>query len=227
MLNLDNDRDFPYYNGIPEMSKIGWAVLLICIPISYLAYCYISVYTNEIVGSIFYMLIMLVPLLYFSKWNYSLIFQKPTRDELILAVLMFLAFFIYSSIFTGLLGAFGIPDIGRSDANVISIISLIFSMMAEELFKFIPLMFLLRVFFKYTSNRRLSIISSSIITLIFFGLMHLEPTTSIVSALLIQGLGSIFHLYVYLRTKNLFASYISHLMTDSIVMILVLFGVLA
>lgn len=227
MLNLDNDRDFPYYNGIPEMSKIGWVVLLICIPISYLAYCYISVYTNEIVGSIFYMLIMLVPLLYFSKWNYSLIFQKPTRDELILAVLMFLAFFIYSSIFTGLLGAFGIPDIGRSDANVISIISLIFSMMAEELFKFIPLMFLLRVFFKYTSNRRLSIISSSIITLIFFGLMHLESTVSIVSVLLIQGAGSIFHLYVYLRTKNLFASYISHLMTDSIVMILILFGVLA
>jgi hypothetical protein len=227
MLNLDNDRDFPYYNGIPKMSKIGWAVLLICIPISYFANAFISDYTNEIVGSIFFMLILLIPLLYFSKWNYSLIFQKPTKDELILAVLMFLAFTAYSFIFSSLLSAYGIPDIGNSDANVITIISLVFSMMAEELFKFIPLMFLLRVFFKYTSNRRLSIISSSIITLIFFGLIHLEPAVSILSVLLIQGAGSIFHLYVYLKTKNLFASYISHLMTDSIILILVLLGYLA
>jgi hypothetical protein len=227
MLNLDNDRDFPYYNGIPKMSKIGWLVLLICIPISYNANSYISAYTNDIVGSIFFMLILLIPLLYFSKWDYSLIFQKPTKNELILAVLMFLAFTAYSFIFSNLLSAYGIPDIGNPDANVITIISLIFSMMAEELFKFIPLMFLLRVFFKYTSNRRLSVISSSIITLIFFGLMHLEPSVSIVSVLLIQGAGSIFHLYVYLRTKNLFASYISHLMTDSIILILTFLGYLA
>ncbi|WP_405294493.1 type II CAAX prenyl endopeptidase Rce1 family protein [Methanobrevibacter sp.] len=227
MLNLDNDRDFPYYNQIPEMSKIGWAVLLISIPISYYAYTFISNYVNDIVGSISFLLIMLIPLLYFSDWDYSLFFQKPTRNELILAVLMFLAYFVYSLIFTNLLGAYGIPDIGNGASNFISIIYLIFSMMGEELMKFIPLMFLLRVFFKYTSNRRLSIILSSVITLIFFGLMHLEPTVSIISVLLIQGVGSIFHLYVYLKTKNLFVSYLSHLMTDSIVTILTIIGLFA
>ena len=226
MLNLDNDRDFPYYNEIPRMSKIGWLVLLICIPVSYFASGVISGLSNDVIGSIFFLLILLVPLLYFSNWDYSLFFQKPTRNEFILAILMALAYFAYSTVFTLLLNANGIPDVTKADANVVALISLVFSMMAEELIKFIPLMFLLRVFFKYTSNRRLSIMASSVITLIFFGLIHLEPTVSIISVLVVQGAGSIFHLYVYLKTKNLFVSYLSHLMTDASVLILIMFGLI-
>lgn len=226
MLNLDNDRDFPYYNEIPRMSKIGWLVLLICIPVSYFANVFISGLSNDVIGSIFFLLILLVPLLYFSNWDYSLFFQKPTRNEFILAILMALAYFAYSTVFTLLLNANGIPDVTKADANVVALISLVFSMMAEELIKFIPLMFLLRVFFKYTSNRRLSIMASSVITLIFFGLIHLEPTVSIISVLVVQGAGSIFHLYVYLKTKNLFVSYLSHLMTDASVLILIMFGLI-
>ena len=226
MLNLDNDRDFPYYNEIPRMSKIGWLVLLICIPVSYFASGFISGLSNDVIGSIFFLLILLVPLLYFSNWDYSLFFQKPTRNEFILAVSMALAYFAYSTVLTILLNANGIPDVTKADANVVALISLVFSMMAEELIKFIPLMFLLRVFFKYTSNRRLSIMASSVITLIFFGLIHLEPTVSIISVLVVQGAGSIFHLYVYLKTKNLFVSYLSHLMTDASVLILIMFGLI-
>lgn len=226
MLNLDNDRDFPYYNEIPRMSKIGWLVLLICIPVSYFANVFISGLSNEVIGSIFFLLILLVPLLYFSNWDYSLFFQKPTRNEFILAILMALAYIAYSTVFTLLLNANGIPDVTKADANVVALISLVFSMMAEELIKFIPLMFLLRVFFKYTSNRRLSIMASSVITLIFFGLIHLEPTVSIISVLVVQGAGSIFHLYVYLKTKNLFVSYLSHLMTDASVLILIMLGLI-
>ena len=59
-------------------------------------------------------------------------FQKPTKNELILAVLMYLAYIVYSSIFTNLLGALGIPDVGNSNVNIVTIVSLIFSMMAEE-----------------------------------------------------------------------------------------------
>ena len=186
---------------------------------------YVDFYTNEFVASIFFLLIMLIPLLYFSDWDYSLFFRKPTKDELILAVVMFLAFFIYSFIMSNLLDASGLASIASGEENIISIISLVFSMMAEELMKFIPLMFLLRVFFKYTSNRRLSIMLSSAVTLVFFALIHLEPGVSLLSVLLIQGLGSIFHLYVYLKSKNLFASYLSHLMTDAFVLIMAMLGI--
>ena len=226
MFNLDNDRDFPYYNENPKMPKIGWLILLICIPVSYYASAIVTNISNEIIGSLIFLLILLIPTLYFSNWNYSLIFQKPTRNELILAVLMCLAYIIYSTIFTNLLMANGLANVGNSDANIITILSLIFKMMAEELLKFIPLMFLLRVFYKYTSDRRLSIILSSIITLIYFGLFHAVDGTSIISVLVIQGVGSIFHLYVYLKTKNLFVSYLSHLMTDGSVLILALLGLM-
>ena len=225
MLSFEK-RDFPFYDENPRMSKIGWLVLLVSVPVALFSFRYVDFYTNEFVASIFFLLIMLIPLLYFSDWDYSLFFRKPTKDELILAVVMFLAFFIYSFIMSNLLDASGLASIASGEENIISIISLVFSMMAEELMKFIPLMFLLRVFFKYTSNRRLSIMLSSAVTLVFFALIHLEPGVSLLSVLLIQGLGSIFHLYVYLKSKNLFASYLSHLMTDAIVLIIAMFGIL-
>ena len=224
MLSFEK-RDFPFYNEIPKMSKIGWLVLLVSVPVALFSFRYVDFYTNEFVASIFFLLIMLIPLLYFSDWDYSLFFRKPTKDELILAVVMFLAFFIYSFIMSNLLDASGLASIASGEENIISIISLVFSMMAEELMKFIPLMFLLRVFFKYTSNRRLSIMLSSAVTLVFFALIHLEPGVSLLSVLLIQGLGSIFHLYVYLKSKNLFASYLSHLMTDAFVLIMAMLGI--
>ena len=227
MLNFDENRDFPFYNEIPKMSKIGWFILLISVPVALFSYQYFGFFTNEFARSIFFLLIMLIPLLFFSDRDYSLFFKKPTKDELILAVLMFVAYFIYSLVMTYFLDANGLASIGSGDADIVPIISLVFSMMAEELIKFIPLMFLLRVFFKYTSNRRLSIMVSSAITLIFFGLIHLEPGASLLSVLLIQGLGSISHLYVYLKSKNLFASYISHLLTDAIIMTMGLLGMFA
>jgi membrane protease YdiL (CAAX protease family) len=225
MLSFEK-RDFPFYDENPRMSKIGWLVLLVSVPVALFSFRYVHFYTNEFVASIFFLLIMLIPLLYFSDRDYSLFFKKPTKDELILAVLMFVAYFIYSLVMTYFLDANGLASIGSGDVDIVPIISLVFSMMAEELIKFIPLMFLLRVFFKYTSNRRLSIMVSSAITLIFFGLIHLEPGASLLSVLLIQGLGSISHLYVYLKSKNLFASYLSHLMTDAIVLIIAMFGIL-
>ena len=224
MLSFEK-RDFPFYNEIPKMSKIGWLVLLVSVPVALFSFRYVCFYTNEFAGSIVFLLIMLIPLLYFSDWDYSLFFRRPTNDELILAVVMFLAFFIYSSIMTYLLDASGLASITSGDADIVPIISLVFSMMAEELMKFIPLMFLLRVLFKYTSNRRVSIVVSSAVTLVFFALIHLEPGVSLLSVLLIQGLGSLFHLYVYLKTKNLFASYLSHLMTDAIVLIMAMLGI--
>ena len=224
MLSFEK-RDFPFYNEIPKMSKIGWLVLLVSVPVALFSFRYVCFYTNEFAGSIVFLLIMLIPLLYFSDWDYSLFFRKPTKDELILAVVMFLAFFIYSLIMTYLLDASGLASTGSGDADIVPIISLVFSMMAEELMKFIPLMFLLRVLFKYTSNRRMSIAVSSAVTLVFFALIHLEPNVSLLSVLLIQGLGSLFHLYVYLKTKNLFASYLSHLMTDAFVLIMAMLGI--
>ena len=106
-----------------------------------------------------------------------------------------------------------------------STVGLIFSMMGEELLKFIPLMFFMRAVYKFSENLKLSVVISVTIVLIVFGLLHYNPpTNTLVSVLLLQGLGSLFEVYGYLKTKNIFVPYISHLLTDAFSFILILIG---
>ena len=155
-------------------------------------------------------------------------FRRPSRNEIILAVIMFAGYIIYAIVIDAVLVDLGVSyaDAGAPyDVNFEEIISLIFSMMGEELVKFIPLMFFLRLFFKYTNDRKLSISISAAIIMIGFGLLHYDPTSSsIASVLLIQGLGSIFEIYGYLKTKNIYVSYMSHFLTDMFLYIGVFLG---
>lgn len=225
-LEFDETRDFPYYNHNPRISKLGWLILLLSVPIAFLTYMYTS-FVSELVGSILFMIIMLIPLLYMSNWNYKLFIQKPTKNEIILGILLFIGYIIYSIIIDAVLMKFGANNpVDPSSMNIdyISLISLLFSMMGEELLKFIPLMFFLRLFYKFTNDRRISLILSSIIILTCFGLLHYDYDGSVISVIVIQGIGSIFELYGYLKTKNLFVPYLSHLLTDAFVFILILLG---
>jgi membrane protease YdiL (CAAX protease family) len=52
-----------------------------------------------------------------------------------------------------------------------------------------------------------------------FGLAHYQYGP-IIQILLIQGLGSIFDLYAYLKTKNVLVSYSAHLLFDFIPVIM-------
>ena len=98
--------------------------------------------------------------------------------------------------------------------------------MGEELLKFIPLMLLLRIFYKYSNNRKLSIALSTAIVMMGFGFLHYAPGyTTMISALALQGFGTIFEMYGYLKTKNIFVPYISHILTDAVAFILIMQGV--
>ena len=96
--------------------------------------------------------------------------------------------------------------------------------MGEELIKFIPFIFFLRLFYKYSNNRKLSVVVSMILVMAFFGLLHAMDTKSILSVLLLQGAGSIFEFYGYIKTKNILISYITHLCTDVFLFILIIMG---
>ena len=226
-LEFDTTRDFPYYKNNPRISKKSWFGLLLLLPISFLIYS-ILFGLSEFIASVAFCLILLIPLLYVSKWDYSLFIQKPTTNAIILAILMFLGYTVYSIIIATILENFGLTGQGMDAVMTItpeSIVSLVFSMFAEELIKFIPLMFFLRLFYRYTKNRKLSIALSSAIILFGFGMLHYAPPYStLLSVLLLQGLGSIFEVYGYLKTKNIFVPYLSHLLTDAIAFILILLG---
>ena len=221
----DTSRDIPYYRHNPKISKIAWIILLLTVPISFFVYAIFS-FENEILASILFALILLIPLMYFSNWDFSLIFHKPTKSEITLAVILFVGYMIYAIAIGGVLDAFGQTSAVTGEYFGLSwemLFSLVFSMLAEELIKFIPLMFFMRFVFKFTNNRKLSIVVSSAIVLIFFGLLHYDPqVTPLISVLLIQGFGSIFELYGYVKTKNLFVPYLCHLMTDGFIFLLML-----
>jgi membrane protease YdiL (CAAX protease family) len=123
-----------------------------------------------------------------------------------------------------LLSLSGSALVNENSVTFITILSLFPSLMGEELIKFIPLMFFLRIIYKYTENRKLSIILSMFIVMMFFALLHLSDLHSIVSVIVLQGFGTIFEFYGYLKTKNIFISYLTHLLTDLSLFIIMLIG---
>lgn len=228
-LEFDESRDFPFYRHNPRISSGGWLLLILSVPLALLVYALVG-FESEIIASVLFCLIMLIPLLYFSKWDYSLMFRKPTKNEIILAILMFAGYMIYALCLGSVLDMVGLGGVEASSAEEVGVtiqstVGLLFSMMAEELLKFIPLMFLMRLVYKFTDNLKISVAVSTAIVLLGFGLLHYAPpTNTIVSVLLLQGLGSLFEMYGYLKTKNLFVPYISHLLTDAVMFIIILVG---
>ena len=80
-------------------------------------------------------------------------------------------------------------------------------MMGEELLKFVPLMRLMRIIYRYGHNRKLSIIASDLIVMICSGLLHWAHSYSTLSrALFLQGFEIIFEMYVCIKIKKSFCT---------------------
>lgn len=110
----------------------------------------------------------------------------------------------------GLNGANLIPD----NITIMTFVSLAFKLISEELIKFIPFMFLLRLSYKFSAKRKFSTILSIVLVMIFFAFLHAANLQTFLFAIGVQGIGSIFEFIGYIKTKNLVVSYITHLCTD-------------
>jgi hypothetical protein len=108
-------------------------------------------------------IVLIVPVLYFLKWDYKAIFRKPSRRDLLLVVALFAGYMIYSLAIGMVLEQIGIVSSGTVDPTSVGAMKLVitvFNVLGEEFIKFIPFMFLLRVIYKYSNNRKLSVIIS-------------------------------------------------------------------
>lgn len=228
MTNIDwfnfekKDLDFPIYNENPHIPKWGWAVLFIA---SFFGLIFSGLPT--IPGAMLSCVVVVVPVLYFLKWDYHAIFQKPTLKEVGLAVVLFAGYIIYAAAMNPVLEFFAITSSGTVSANsidVIMMLSLVFSLMCEEFLKFIPFMFFMRVVYKYSNNRKLAVIVSMILVMLFFASIHAYNFTMLIFAIFIQGFGSIFEFYGYIKTKNIWIPYITHLCTDLFIFLVVFLG---
>ena len=169
------------------------------------------------------MLIPLIALLYFLKWDYHAIFQKPEAKDVVLAVLLFIGYIVYANIMASFLNQLGFSGFtGQSIAELYTIPSLFFAIMGEEFAKLIPFLFFLRVCYKYSNNRKLSVIISMIIVMLFFASLHCVTLNNLIFAIFVQGFGSIFEYIGYIKTKNVFIPYTTHLLTDIFITLLLI-----
>lgn len=230
MSNIDyfkfenKDLDFPVYDKNPHIPKRGWIVLLIAMFVGFMMQGFTD---NEMIDAILFCVIVLIPLLYYLKWDYKALFQKPKAKEVGLAVALFIGYLIYSLVVGSALDYFSLTGTSTIEGVTLTFANippLLFSLMGEELIKLIPFLFFLRLFFKFSNNRKLSIVAAMILVMVFFAMLHLMDLKSLPSVLLIQGLGSIFEFYGYIKTKNVFVSYITHLLTDVFIFTLVILG---
>lgn len=230
MSNIDyfkfenNDLDFPVYKKNPYIPKSGWIVLIIAMIVGFLMQ---GLSGNEMIDSILFCFIVLIPLLYYLKWDFKALFQKPKAKEIGLAVALFAGYLIYSFAMGSVLDYFSLTGTSTLEGISItwaSIPPLLFSLMGEELIKLIPFLLFLRIFYKYSNNRKLSIVAAMLLVMVFFAMLHLMDLKSLPSVLLMQGLGSIFEFYGYIKTKNVFISYITHLLTDVFIFALIVVG---
>lgn len=217
----NKDKDFPFYNKNPYIPKWGWIVLLIALIIGLT----LSLSFN-IIYVILSCIVLIVPVLYFLKWDYKAIFQKPSFKDILLAIGLFIGYIIYALILgiilqnIGLNGAKLAPD----TVSIMTFVSLAFKLMSEEFVKFIPFMFFLRLCYKFSNKRKLSTIISIAIVMVFFAFLHSANLITFLFALCVQGVGSIFEFIGYIKTKNILVSYITHLCTDVFIFLMPLLG---
>lgn len=208
----DEGADFPFYNDNPKLSLLGGFILIFSIFLAFIPY-YLNI---PYIGPFLFALIMFVPLLYFLNWDFNALFRKPSLKDIGLAILVVFVYVFYSTIMGYIFQFMGLDGFSESypAINLFNdFVTLLFSMMGEELIKIILLLIFLTLLFKFSKNRKLSIIFSMFFTLVIFGLLHVF-SSSVIVAVVIQGFGSVFHLLLYIKTKNVFVSYISHFLTD-------------
>ena len=191
---LEDGIDFPFYNDIPKLSTIEWAILVIAVVIFIILASIKGI--PKIYHALLYFVVMTIPAIYICKGNY-----------------------IYSIGMGVILQFSGYPVANNANSalnlNLMFFVSLFIQLVGEEFFKIFVLLILMYIVYRFTNNRSLSMYTGIIGTLVAFGLIHSSAYSGrILQILLIQGLGTIFNLYAYMKTKNFVVSYILHILID-------------
>ena len=214
---LEDKIDFPFYNDIPKLSTKEWSLLAIVVVIFILLSLVKGI--PKFYHAILYCLVMLIPALYICKGNYSLFFKKPKLRNIKTIILCYILYNIYTIIMSIILKNTGYSVASNVNTgltiNFMFYLSIAIQLIGEEFFKIFILLIIMYVVYRFTNNRNLALYIGIIATLLAFGLIHYSAYSGrILQILLIQGLGSIFNLYAYMKTKNFVVSYAVHILID-------------
>lgn len=213
---LEDGIDFPFYNDIPKLSTWEWAILVIAVII--LALEALFHWIPQPYSFALYFLLMVVPAIYICKGDYGLFFKKPKLGDIKTIIICFVLYVIYAGIVGFALYHLGVPlardSAVASNFSLSFIAGLFFQLVGEEFFKVFILLIVMYLVYRVTNNRNMAIGVGIVVTLFTFGIAHIGAYGSLLQVLLIQGLGAIFNLYAYMKTKNVVISFIVHLLID-------------
>lgn len=221
---LDDRIDVPFYNDIPKLSVFDWLIVLASVLLSIGYLTIIPISGDYIPLAIF--LTAVIPALYICKGNYDLFFKKLRLKDTKLIILCIIGTYLYAIIIGSILSLItGMTGHGGLDTTVtlMTFLNEIIQVLGEEFFKVFILLLVMHVLYKITNNRNMTLIIGVIISMIIFGLCHYDAYDGkILQILLIQGFGSIFCYFAYLKTKNIWVSYLIHLLGNFIPLIMIL-----
>jgi hypothetical protein len=173
----NHDEDLPFYTGETKLSLKGALLLFVCLILFILPIVF-PIPMGEIEFALFLCFVLLLPTLYLLRGHINLLFKtiKPGNFKIvILCVVLSLA---YSFLMLYILSKIGITNAEPLEETLVfdltAVISMIFQLMGEELFKILTFLLSMFVLYRFSHNRKLSLVIS------FTSLPDTRPLESLV-----------------------------------------------
>lgn len=219
----NQDYDIPFYRDNPHLTKVNLALLLLGLVISAITVYVMPVNQYYLIKATIITLTTLLPLTYALKGHLKTIFRLPALKDIITIVLALLCYFILSSLVSIVLNALTIPSLQDNAVSPdigISILSIIIQLIGEELEKLIVIILVMLFAFRYTTRKK-SVILAVVVSQIFFAMLHIPAYGPNILYLLLS-IGVVFSILpvIYLKTKNITVTYLTHLFIDIIPLLL-------
>jgi membrane protease YdiL (CAAX protease family) len=221
----ENNSDFPFYRDNNFLTKKSGIVMLLSVLLFiFLIVGPIKFLENQEELILFFVTVL--PLLYITQGKLGYMFKRPKSDDWLLIVLcIFGSFFILFVLavittLTGTAGMFARTSFQTQDLTILSIILQFVQIIGEELLRAFIFLITLHLTYKYTNNRKLSIIVGIIIALLSFGLLHVNSYDNMLYNIVYMGFATFFELYPYIKTKNIVISIMVHFLFNMLVLVI-------
>lgn len=169
------------------------------------------------IKSVLYFVVGIAVALFITKGKLNLLFKKPKLADIKTILISVIAYFVLNGLIHNIVSL--IPhhqDAGVNVAltNIPLLVVTALQIFGEEVFRFMPFILVAYFVYKSTQNRKHAVLLGAVASLIIFGALHTSAYGSFLFAVVGITIPAIALAYSYLKTKNIFVSYLVHLIID-------------
>lgn len=221
----DEGEDFPFYNGIPKLSIGEWVILalapilmglIILTPTSWIPY-YNSIPNSAI--QVTYFLVTFIPIAYVCHGKLGLLFKKPRLNDFKVIIICVILYIVWGLLVNYIGSSLGFTvsanAISKTPLSILDGVFIAIQLMAEDFFKVSILLIGMGLIYNFTKNRKSALVFGVFASMMIFGLAHMTSyDNNLFQCVVTIGIGTVIHLYPYLKTKNFVNTYITHIIID-------------